>query len=113
MIRRSASLERRRYPAAGAAWTSSSLDPQGIVEPVEEAAQRDAQGQFADLYLGEMLPQAFEQAVMDAVGSLPRDPGIFDHQPIHRIQLPMIGLRQPVDGLGRDPFHGQERPMMG
>src|SRR4051812_15368767 len=47
------------------------LDPQRVVEFVEEAAERNAQRQLDDLPLGEMRAQTVEQRIGDAVRALP------------------------------------------
>src|SRR5712691_7591395 len=63
------------------------LDLQRVVEFVEEAAERDAQGQFDDLCLAEMLAQPREEGVRDTAGLLPGGDRVFDDQLIDLVEL--------------------------
>src|SRR5204863_119699 len=74
------------------------LDPQRVVELVKEAAQRDAEGQFDDLRLAEMPPEASEQLVRDAVGALPGGDRIFDDELVGIVELRMIAVIEETVG---------------
>src|SRR5947207_10642061 len=89
------------------------LDPQRVIELVEEPAKRDAQRQFDDLRLAEMLPQPVKQTVGDAAGVLPRGDRILDDDFINLVELRMIAvIEQPVGARGRDALHRKKRLVM-
>ena len=91
----------------------SRINSKRTRKAVEEPAQRNAQGQLHNLRLGKMLAQRAEQAFGHAVAVFPGGHGIFRHQPINRREGWMINPpRQAFQSLGRDAFHGQERPVM-
>src|SRR5689334_24183468 len=74
------------------------LDLQRVVELVEKAAQRDAQGQLDDLRLAETRPQAIEQRVRDAVRVLPGGDRIFDDEPVGVVEFGMIAVVEQTRG---------------
>src|SRR5436189_6319662 len=79
------------------------LEPQRVIERVEEPAKRDAQRQFDDLRLVEMLPQPVKQTVGNAAGVLPRGDGVFHDELVHLVELRMVAvIEQPVSAGGRD-----------
>ena len=94
------------------------LDAERVVEFVEKAAERDAQGQLDQLSLAEMRFKSGEQRVGNAVRPLPRRDRVCDDELVSVVEFrviavfenPFDGIRQPVR---RRPLRRLRRPETG
>src|SRR5207247_10786136 len=66
------------------------LDLDRVVELVEEAAERDAQRQFDDLRLAEMLAQTKEEGVRDAAWLVPGGDRVLDDEPVDLVEFRVV-----------------------
>src|SRR5271155_2390293 len=81
------------------------LDLQRVVVLVEETAQRDAQRQFDDLRLAEMLAQPQEQRVRDAARIFPGGDRVLDDKLVLFVELGVILIiEEPVRACRRYPL---------
>src|SRR5260370_26162561 len=86
------------------------IDAECVVEFIEEAAERDAQGELDQLGLAEILMQSGEERVGDAVRPLPRGNRVFDDELVPFVEFRVVAvIEDPFDAGGRDTPANQER----
>src|SRR5439155_25374939 len=90
------------------------LDLERVVELVEEAAERDAQRQFDDLRLAEMLAQPREEGVRDAAWLVPGGDRVLDDEPVYRVEFRVVLVsEEAVRPRRRHPLDREKRLVMG
>ena len=77
------------------------LDPERVVEFVEEAAEGDAQGQLDDLRFAEMAAQSREQSVGDTGRPFPRRDRVFDDELVPFVEFRMVAVIEYPFDAGR------------
>src|SRR4051795_2197683 len=63
------------------------LDAERVVEFVEEAAERNAQGQLDDLRFAEIAAHPLEERVGDVVRPFPSSDRVFDDELVSRVEF--------------------------
>ncbi len=105
----------RRFGARRHCWRGGLLvDLQRVVEAVEEAAERDAQGELDDLGLAEAGAQAIEERLADALRVVGDGDRVLDDEAIDIVELGMVAVVEDAIGaLGGQAFDHQHRLVMG
>jgi len=86
------------------------LDAECVVEFIEEAAERDAQGQLNQLSLAEAFPKPGEERIGNAVRPLPRGDRVFDDDLVPVVEFRVVAvIENPFDAGGRDTLDDEER----
>src|ERR1700738_2755393 len=89
------------------------LDPERVVEVVEEAAEGDVQGQFDDLGFPEMAAEPGEESIGYAVRVLPGGDCVFDDELVRVVEFRVIAVIEDANDAGRrDPLDHQEPGVM-
>src|ERR1700730_2568570 len=80
------------------------LDPERVVEFVEEVAEGDAQGQFDDLGFPEMAAEPGEESIGYAVRVLPGGDCVFDDELVRVVEFRVIAvIEDAIDTVGPGP----------
>jgi len=89
------------------------LDPERVVEFVEEAAEGDAQRQLDDLGFAEMAAEPGEESIGNAVRVLPGGDRVFDDELVALVEFRVVAvIENAIDTGGRDPLDDQKRRVM-
>jgi hypothetical protein len=87
------------------------LDPQRVVEFVEETAERDAQREFDNLRLAEIFPEPSEQRVGNAMRMFPGGDRILDRKLVPLVEFWVVAavIKDMVGPGGRNTLYHQKR----
>src|SRR5712675_3111845 len=89
------------------------LDPERVVEFVEEAAEGDAQGQLDDLSFAEMAAEPGEEGIGNAVRVFPGGDRVFDDELVALVEFRVVAvIENAIDTGGRDSLDDQKRRVM-
>src|ERR1700730_17024546 len=86
------------------------LDPERVVEFVEEAAEGDAQRQLDDLSFAEMAAEPGEEGIGDAVRVFPGGDRVFDDELVPLVKFRVVSaIENAIDTGGGEPLDDQKQ----